>query len=86
MAALSAKVGSAVFSWLDMPVGISYNAYMNGMQRKKLKREHSKRFDADGLPRDQNDWLEEDWKDLHDAMEWVKKRVAERHKHERKKA
>jgi Trm5-related predicted tRNA methylase len=52
---------------------------MNGMQKKRLRREHAKRFTADGLPRDAREWTEADWRDLHDAMERVKENVRKRH-------
>lgn len=53
---------------------------MNGMTRKKLRREHAKKYDAEGLPRDARDWTFEDWRDLHRAMEQVKRKVAARRK------
>ena len=56
---------------------------MNGMQAKKLRRDRAKRSTEDGLPRDGNDWREEDWSDLYMAMEWVRRRVRERHQRER---
>jgi hypothetical protein len=52
----------------------------NGMKRKKTKREYAKRWTDEGLPRDAKDWAEEDWRDLHVAMEEVKRRVARRHR------
>lgn len=56
---------------------------MNGMQRKKAKKEHAKRWTEDGLPRDDKDWTEEDWKDLHEGIEAIKRKIAERHQRER---
>ncbi len=53
---------------------------MNGMKAKKLRIAHDKRFTQDGLPRDKNDWTEDDWRDLHEALESVKRKVKERHK------
>lgn len=53
---------------------------MNGMKAKAARRQHRKRLTEDGIPRDANDWLYEDWQDLHWALEWVKRRIAERHK------
>jgi hypothetical protein len=38
-----------------------------------------KRLTPDGLPRDGRDWQEQDWRDLHNAIEEVKKKVSERH-------
>lgn len=56
---------------------------MSGMQRKKQRRDHEKRLTEHGLPRDANDWTADDWRDLYLATEWVKRRVAARHKQER---
>lgn len=55
---------------------------MNGMKAKKQRRDHDRLFDAAGLPRDPNEWTVEDWMDLHAALEWVRRRVAERHRQE----
>jgi hypothetical protein len=38
------------------------------------------RLSPDGLPIDARDWTEEDWRDLHVAIERIKARVAARHK------
>ena len=53
---------------------------MNGMKAKKLRRDHAAAFTADGLPRDAKDWTEDDWRDLHECLEDVKRRIAKRHK------
>lgn len=53
---------------------------MNGMKRKKLRREHAVRFTEDGLPRDAKDWAVADWCNLHRAMEAVKAKIRARHK------
>lgn len=37
------------------------------------------RLNRDGLPIDKNDWLPQDWQDLHEAIEKVKRNVARRH-------
>jgi hypothetical protein len=52
---------------------------MNGMQAKKIKRAHSARFTADGLPRDANAWTYDDWRDLWHAMQTVIVKVSKRH-------
>lgn len=57
---------------------------MNGMARKKQRRDKAKRFTEDGLPRDAKDWVESDWRDLWECLETVKRRIAERHREERK--
>jgi hypothetical protein len=59
---------------------------MNGMAAKKLRRDQSKRFTSDGLPRDVKDWTEDDWRDLHECIERIKQRVAQRHAAEREVA
>ncbi len=46
------------------------------MSNKQLRRS---RFNEDGLPKDARDWTEEDWRDLHEAMESVKRKVKVRH-------
>lgn len=42
------------------------------------KRER-RRLSPDGLPVDAREWTEDDWRDLHEAMETVKRKVAKRH-------
>ena len=54
----------------------------NGMTAKAARLRHAKRF-KDGLPIDANEWTEDDWRDLHRAMERVRKRVKERHAKEK---
>jgi len=39
----------------------------------------SGRYTADGLPTDARGWTEADWRDLHAAMETVRRLVGERH-------
>lgn len=39
----------------------------------------TKRLSRDGLPVDARDWQYEDWQDLHEAIEKVKRNVARRH-------
>lgn len=39
----------------------------------------TKRLNPDGLPRDARDWTEADWRDLHRAMETVRRLIGERH-------
>ncbi len=51
---------------------------MTGMTKKKLRRQHERRY-RDGLPTDARDWTVEDWADLHRAMQWVMARVRRRH-------
>lgn len=50
---------------------------------KRERRQHAKAFTEDGLPRDAKEWLEDDWRDLHRAMETVKRKVAKRHEQPR---
>lgn len=49
------------------------------MQAKKLKRDRARRFTESGLPRDPNEWTEDDWRDLNRAIEEIKAKVAARH-------
>ena len=49
------------------------------MKAKKLRRQHAVRFDENGLPRDANEWTEQDWRDLHEAMQRVIEKVGGRH-------
>jgi hypothetical protein len=37
------------------------------------------RYTEDGLPKDGREWTGDDWRDLHEAMETVKRKVGERH-------
>jgi hypothetical protein len=52
---------------------------MNGMKAKAERRRHANQFTEDGIPRDANDWTEDDWRDLFMAMKWVQKRIRRRH-------
>lgn len=52
---------------------------MNGMKGKKERREQAKRFTEDGLPRNPNDWTEDDWRALHVAMEAAKREIRGSH-------
>ncbi len=52
---------------------------MNGMTRKKQRRDHAARYTEDGIPRDANEWIEEDWAILHAAMEEVRRKIGGRH-------
>lgn len=52
---------------------------MNGMKQKAQRRQREKQYTADGLPRDTRDWTEQDWADLHHAIEEVKRKIAKRH-------
>ena len=49
------------------------------MQRKRERREQAKQYTPDGLPRDAKDWTEQDWRDLYEATETAKRRIAARH-------
>lgn len=40
------------------------------------------KLNRDGLPIDRRDWTEEDWKDLHEAIEQAKDRIAKRHENQ----
>lgn len=53
---------------------------MNGMTRKRLRREHARRYTEDGVPRDAREWRPEDWASLHHAMEAARQEIAARHK------
>lgn len=53
---------------------------MNGMKRKAQERERARRYTPEGLPRDPLLWTVEDWRDLHNAIEEVKRKVAARHR------
>jgi hypothetical protein len=57
---------------------------MNGMKEKAARRENQKRMTVEGLPRDANDWTEEDWADLHHAIEHIKEKVAARHRNNKR--
>ena len=52
---------------------------MNGMKRKAERKAHERKYTRDGLPRDATEWTEADWRDLHEAVESVKAKVAARH-------
>ncbi len=45
-------------------------------QEDNVKR---KKLSPNGLPINSNDWTYEDWRDLHNAIETVKRKVGERH-------
>ena len=49
------------------------------MKDKARRRALAKKYTEDGLPRDSNEWTEEDWRDLHNALETIKKKVGQRH-------
>jgi len=53
---------------------------VNGMKAKAERRREEKRLNEYGLPRDARDWTEEDWRDLHEALETVYRKIAARHK------
>ncbi len=57
---------------------------MNGMKKKAERRERAKHYTEEGLPRDANAWTVQDWLDLYRGMEAIKKKIAARHKAERK--
>lgn len=40
----------------------------------------------DGIPVDARQWTEADWRDLHEAMEQVKERIAARHRDAKEQA
>lgn len=44
-----------------------------------MKKSERRKLSPDGLPIDPREWLAEDWRDLHEAIERIKKRVGERH-------
>jgi hypothetical protein len=46
------------------------------MTKRELR---NSRFTEDGLPKDGREWTVDDWRDLHEAMETVKRKVSERH-------
>ncbi len=52
---------------------------MNGMKAKAARLKERQRFTDEGLPRNPNDWLEEDWRDLHEAIEEIKAKIKRRH-------
>lgn len=52
---------------------------MNGMKAKAARRRKMERLTDEGLPRDARDWTEEDWRDLHLAIEEIKAKVRARH-------
>lgn len=43
------------------------------------KRAAAGRYDENGLPRDANAWTADDWRDLHTALETVRRLVGDRH-------
>lgn len=49
------------------------------MRDKARRRAHAKRFTEDGLPRDANEWTEEDWRTLYEALETVTRKVRDNH-------
>lgn len=52
----------------------------NGMKLKAARRKLAKHRTEDGLPRDPNAWVKDDWRDLHNAMEAAKRAIAKRHR------
>lgn len=44
------------------------------------RREAKHRMTEDGLLRDAREWSEEDWRDLHEAIDRAKRRIAARHR------
>ena len=61
-----------------MPLGGDRET-MNGMKKKAERLKQERMLSADGLPRDARDCTEADWRDLHEAMEAVKRKVKARH-------
>ncbi len=53
---------------------------MNGMQKKAERLKRERLFTRDNIPRNAADWTVEDWRDLHRALEKVKRLVGARHK------
>lgn len=53
---------------------------MNGMKAKQQRRQQAANFTQDGLPRNTADWTEDDWRDLHNAIEFAKFKISNRHK------
>lgn len=45
-----------------------------------MTKKERRSLSVDGLPIDGRQWLEEDWADLHRAIETVKQKVSDRHK------
>lgn len=45
---------------------------------KAEQRKHDARFTVDGLLKDAREWSVEDWQDLHETLEALKKRIAKR--------
>lgn len=54
-------------------------ADMNGMRAKSQRKKLRQRFTEKGLPVDANDWTEDDWRDLHSAIDGVISKIARRH-------
>lgn len=44
-----------------------------------MKKSERRKLSPDGLPIDPREWLAEDWSDLHEAIERIKKRIRDRH-------
>lgn len=55
---------------------------MNGMKAKAERLKHDRLFTRDGIPRNAIDWTVEDWRDLHRAIEKVKRSISKRHRKE----
>jgi hypothetical protein len=55
----------------------------DGMRAKAARTRDRKRYTEDGLPRDAKDYTEADWRDIHEAIESVKAKIAARHRKER---
>lgn len=49
------------------------------MRDKAERKQHARQYDENGLPRDARDWTRQDWQDLHEAVEDVKRKIASRH-------
>lgn len=49
--------------------------------KRKLgpSKDRPKKLNRDGLPVDARDWTEADWRELHEAIERIKRNVARRH-------
>lgn len=52
---------------------------MNGMKAKAARKRLAAKFDRDGVPKDVNDWTEDDWRDLYFAITEAKAKIATRH-------
>ena len=50
-----------------------------------MTKKERRSLSVDGMPIDAKLWTEQDWRDLHEAIEAVKRKVAARHKAAREK-